>query len=150
MHDIPPFLILFQELLFFIFNQMLSIGSFGRRAQDHYITNMIICIFEVQSKYFDLDSKFIIVIYTHKAIIVPNTNTPPKYGEFTLLSKMTEGQTDMNTVYLALFRKCGYTNVITIFQLKTRNVSMGHRCPRYCQIRINRALSLTKGHNSNN
>ena len=33
---------------------------------------------------------------------------------------------------------------------KTRNVSMGHGCPRYCQIRINRALSLTKGHNSNN
>ena len=31
----------------------------------------------------------------------------------------------------------------------TRNVSMGHGCPRYCQIRINRALSLTKGHNSN-
>ena len=33
---------------------------------------------------------------------------------------------------------------------KTRNVSMGHGCPRYCQIRINRALSLTKGHNSDN
>ena len=33
---------------------------------------------------------------------------------------------------------------------ETRNVSMGHGCPRYCQIRINRALSLTKGHNSNN
>ena len=32
----------------------------------------------------------------------------------------------------------------------TRNVSMGHGCPRLCQIRINRALSLTKGHNSNN
>ena len=32
----------------------------------------------------------------------------------------------------------------------TRNVSMGHGCPRYCQIRINRALSLTKGHNSDN
>ena len=27
---------------------------------------------------------------------------------------------------------------------------MGHGCPRYCQIRINRALSLTKAHNSNN
>ena len=27
---------------------------------------------------------------------------------------------------------------------------MGHGCPRYCQIRINRALSLTKGHNSKN
>ena len=25
---------------------------------------------------------------------------------------------------------------------------MGHGCPRYCQIRINRALTLTKGHNS--
>ena len=33
--------------------------------------------------------------------------------------------------------------------LITRNVSMGHGCPRYGQIRINRALSLTKGHNSN-
>ena len=32
---------------------------------------------------------------------------------------------------------------------KTRNVSMGHGCPRYCQIRINRALSLIKGNNSN-
>ena len=31
-----------------------------------------------------------------------------------------------------------------------RNVSTGHGCPRYCQIRINRALSLTKGHNSDN
>ena len=31
---------------------------------------------------------------------------------------------------------------------ETRNVSMGHGCPRYCQIRINRALTLTKGHNS--
>ena len=30
----------------------------------------------------------------------------------------------------------------------TRNVSMGHGCPRYCQIRINRKLSLTKGKNS--
>ena len=35
-------------------------------------------------------------------------------------------------------------------QRETRNVSMGHGCPRYCQICINRALSLTKGHNSNN
>ena len=25
---------------------------------------------------------------------------------------------------------------------------MGHRCPHYCQIRINRELSLTKGNNS--
>ena len=25
---------------------------------------------------------------------------------------------------------------------------MGHGCPRYCQIPVNRALSLTKGHNS--
>ena len=32
--------------------------------------------------------------------------------------------------------------------LLTRNVSMGHRCPRYSQIRINRELSLTKGTNS--
>ena len=32
--------------------------------------------------------------------------------------------------------------------VKTRNVSMGHGCPRYCQIRINRELSLTKGNNS--
>ena len=31
--------------------------------------------------------------------------------------------------------------------INTRNVSMGHGCPRYCQILINRALSLTKGHN---
>ena len=30
----------------------------------------------------------------------------------------------------------------------TRNVSMGHGCPRYCQICINRALPLTRGHNS--
>ena len=36
------------------------------------------------------------------------------------------------------------------FQKKTRNVSMGRGCPRYCQIRTNRALSLTKGHNSQN
>ena len=34
----------------------------------------------------------------------------------------------------------------TVF--KTRNVSIGHRCPRYCQICINRELSLTKGNNS--
>ena len=27
---------------------------------------------------------------------------------------------------------------------------MGHGCPRYCQIHLNRALSLTKGHNSKN
>ena len=32
--------------------------------------------------------------------------------------------------------------------IETRNVSMGHGCPRYCQIRINRELSLTKGNNS--
>ena len=32
--------------------------------------------------------------------------------------------------------------------MKTRNVSMGHGCPRYCQIRINRELSLAKGNNS--
>ena len=32
--------------------------------------------------------------------------------------------------------------------IKTRNVSIGHGCPRYCQICINRELSLTKGNNS--
>ena len=32
--------------------------------------------------------------------------------------------------------------------MKTRNVSIGHGCPRYCQIYINRELSLTKGNNS--
>ena len=32
--------------------------------------------------------------------------------------------------------------------LGTRNVSMGYGCPHYCQIRINRELSLTKGNNS--
>ena len=32
----------------------------------------------------------------------------------------------------------------------TRNVSMGHGCPLYCQIPINRALSLTKDHKSDN
>ena len=37
-----------------------------------------------------------------------------------------------------------------IRQFQTRNVSMGHGCPRYCQIHMNRALSLTKGHNSYN
>ena len=31
LHDIPRFIILFLEQLFFIFNQMLSIGLFGRR-----------------------------------------------------------------------------------------------------------------------
>ena len=36
------------------------------------------------------------------------------------------------------------------FEEITRNVSIGHGCPRYCQIRVNRALSLTKGHYSNN
>ena len=41
-------------------------------------------------------------------------------------------------------------NETTINSDMTRNVSMGHGCPRYCQIRINRALSLTKGHNSDN
>ena len=39
-------------------------------------------------------------------------------------------------------------NVPTKKKKKTRNVSMGHGYPRYCQIHINRALSLTKGHNS--
>ena len=39
------------------------------------------------------------------------------------------------------------SGVLFCLQL-TRNVSMGHGCPRYCQIRINRALILTKGHNS--
>ena len=32
--------------------------------------------------------------------------------------------------------------------VKTRNVSIGHGCPRYCQIHINRELSLTKCNNS--
>ena len=43
-----------------------------------------------------------------------------------------------------------YINDIADKLFGTRNVSMGHGCPRYCQIRINRALSLTKGHNSKN
>ena len=30
---------------------------------------------------------------------------------------------------------------------RTRNMSIGHGCPRYCQICINRELSLTKGNN---
>ena len=33
-------------------------------------------------------------------------------------------------------------------QNKTRNEFIGHGCPRYCQISINRELSLTKGSNS--
>ena len=32
--------------------------------------------------------------------------------------------------------------------LKTRNVSIGHGCPCYCQIHIKREFSLTKGNNS--
>ena len=32
LHDIPQFLVFFLKQLFFIFNQMLSIGSFGRRV----------------------------------------------------------------------------------------------------------------------
>ena len=43
-------------------------------------------------------------------------------------------------------KRCSLVHTIVDY---TRNVSMGHGCPRYCQIRINRALSLTKGHNSN-
>ena len=35
-----------------------------------------------------------------------------------------------------------------IKSLYTRNVSIGHGCPRNCQIRINRELSLTKGNTS--
>ena len=38
LHDIPRFLILFLEKLFLIFNQILSIGSFGRR--DLHIDSM--------------------------------------------------------------------------------------------------------------
>ena len=34
------------------------------------------------------------------------------------------------------------------FYWETRNVSIGNGCPRYCQIRINREFSLTKGNNS--
>ena len=33
LHDIPRFLILYLEELFLIFNQMLSIRAFGRRAK---------------------------------------------------------------------------------------------------------------------
>ena len=40
--------------------------------------------------------------------------------------------------------------MLKIVLYQTRNVSMGHGCPRFCEIRINRALPLTKGHNSNN
>ena len=43
-----------------------------------------------------------------------------------------------------------YERKVEMERVKTRNVSMGHGCPRYCQIRIHRALSLTKGHNSKN
>ena len=46
---------------------------------------------------------------------------------------------------------CGISLVSVLFDIKiTRNVSMGHGCPRCCQIRINRALSLTKRHISGN
>ena len=37
-----------------------------------------------------------------------------------------------------------------IFCLKLEMCPWDTDAPRYCQIRINRALSLTKGHNSNN
>ena len=45
---------------------------------------------------------------------------------------------------------CLLTEFSIKISIKTRNVSLEHGCPRYWQIRINRALSLTKGHNSNN
>ena len=43
------------------------------------------------------------------------------------------------------FQTCPNYNYSTILKkkyLKTRNVSMGQGCPRSCQIRINRALSI--------
>ena len=39
LHDIPRFLILFQDELFLIFNQMLSIRAFGRRDYDEFNVN---------------------------------------------------------------------------------------------------------------
>ena len=51
-----------------------------------------------------------------------------------------------NENYTKYTQKTNSQSAITL--KRTRNVSMGHGCPHYCQIRINRAL--TKGHNSNN
>ena len=47
---------------------------------------------------------------------------------------------------MTLFKLMGM-KIITIYA-KTRNVSIGHGCLRYCQIHIYRELSLTNGNNS--
>ena len=54
LHDIPRFFILFLEELFLIFNQMLSVGSFGRRE----IYSDIRENFEVSESYFQLRISF--------------------------------------------------------------------------------------------
>ena len=41
LHDIPQFFILFLEELFLIFNQMLSIGSFGRRDSSVFYGRLV-------------------------------------------------------------------------------------------------------------
>ena len=39
LHDIPRFFILFLEELFLIFNQMLGIQAFGRRANKRFLSH---------------------------------------------------------------------------------------------------------------
>ena len=60
--------------------------------------------------------------------------------------KLNDFEFSLKTTLCILDNFSYFLVVCVLFE--TRNVSIGHRCPRYCQIRINRELSLTKGNNS--
>ena len=71
--DIPRFLILFLEELFLIFNQMLSIGSFGRRVMrqllDNYLRSRLTYDLLVKVAHMGLPSKYLqnIFLSCHRA-----------------------------------------------------------------------------------
>ena len=74
---------------------------------------------------------------------------PWAFGSGELINERNQRFSQLSSKSVPTFKKLLYSwNSETLW--KTRNVSMRHGCPRYCQIRINRALALTKGHNSDN
>ena len=86
--------------------------------------------------------------------IKPHISKQKKSNVISALSEIMNLKSDQLEILLSVQLKFGVpwhkNKFCPLSWYITRNVSMGHGCPRYCQIPINRALSLTKGHDSNN
>ena len=70
LHDIPLFLILFLEEFFLIFNQLLNIGSFGRRETRLSAENPCTVCMSQENHFFTLKCQFILCVCVRACVRV--------------------------------------------------------------------------------